>query len=39
MRVEWDPTKAKSNLIKHGISFFDAGSILDIRGTIRPDWT
>ncbi len=23
MSIEWDPTKAKSNLSKHGISFAD----------------
>ena len=23
MRIEWDPTKAKSNLSKHGVSFAD----------------
>lgn len=23
MRVEWDPAKARSNIVKHGISFSD----------------
>ncbi len=28
---EWDPTKTKTNLLKHKISFEDATSILKIK--------
>lgn len=27
--VEWDGTKAKTNLKKHGVSFIEAASVLD----------
>ena len=29
MDFEWDPIKAKSNLLKHGIDFADAAVVLD----------
>ena len=29
MKFEWDETKRKSNLIKHGIDFMDAPKIFD----------
>ncbi len=29
MHVEWDPTKAKSNLKKHGVDFADAAIALE----------
>jgi uncharacterized DUF497 family protein len=29
VHVEWDPSKARSNLAKHGISFSDAETVLD----------
>ncbi len=29
MRFEWDPRKAASNLVKHGIDFADAVSVLE----------
>jgi uncharacterized protein len=27
--VEWDPVKARANLGKHGVSFHEAGTVLD----------
>jgi uncharacterized DUF497 family protein len=27
--LEWDPSKAASNLVKHGVDFHEAGSVLD----------
>jgi uncharacterized DUF497 family protein len=27
--VEWDPNKARTNLIKHGVRFADAGDVLE----------
>ncbi len=27
--IEWDPNKARNNLLKHGISFVDAVSVLE----------
>ena len=27
MKIEWDPEKAGRNLAKHGVSFFEAGSV------------
>ena len=29
MRFEWDPTKARSNLAKHGVAFEDATLVWD----------
>jgi len=38
MGAEWDPNKAKSNLIKHGVRFIDAVDVLDDpRALIVPD--
>jgi len=27
--LEWDPEKAASNLVKHGVDFHEAGTVLD----------
>lgn len=39
MEVEWDATKAASNLKNHGVDFADAASVLldDMALTIRDD--
>ena len=38
MRIVWDPEKAKSNLLKHGVRFSDAESVLfDPRAMTRED--
>lgn len=29
MILEWDPEKAASNLVKHGVDFHEAGTVLD----------
>lgn len=29
MRFEWDPTKAESNIAKHGITFEEAATVFD----------
>ena len=29
MSYEWDPVKAESNLLKHGIDFADAVAVLE----------
>ena len=29
MRVEWDPEKARANLVGHGVSFAEAATVLD----------
>ena len=34
MRIVWDSVKAKRNLAKHGITFEEAGSVLEIGLTI-----
>jgi uncharacterized DUF497 family protein len=36
--IEWDPTKAASNLKKHGVSFEEAASaLLDPNALAQPD--
>jgi uncharacterized protein len=38
MHVEWDPAKARSNLAKHGISFWDVEPVFSDRFAITvPD--
>ena len=38
LRFEWDPTKARSNLTKHGVSFAEACSAFeDILSITIPD--
>lgn len=36
MKFEWDPNKAKRNLVKHGVSFEDAAAVFadPLAGTI-----
>jgi uncharacterized DUF497 family protein len=29
LKLSWDPVKAASNLIKHGVSFAEAGSVFE----------
>jgi uncharacterized DUF497 family protein len=36
--LEWDPDKAESNLVKHGVDFHEAGSVFgDPLATTFPD--
>jgi uncharacterized DUF497 family protein len=38
VRLEWDPRKADANLKKHGVSFHEAGTVLeDLLSTTFPD--
>ena len=38
MRVVWDPRKARTNLLKHGVSLSDAeGAMFDPMGLTRED--
>lgn len=38
MRFDWDPEKAAANLIKHGVSFTEASTVLgDTLGWTYPD--
>lgn len=38
MELEWDPEKAASNLVKHGVSFEEAASVFGDRlATTVPD--
>ncbi|MEK7799808.1 MAG: BrnT family toxin [Acidobacteriota bacterium] len=38
MDIEWDPRKATSNLIKHGVDFADAATVFeDELGRTIPD--
>jgi uncharacterized DUF497 family protein len=38
MEAEWDPNKARSNLIKHGVRFVDAADVMeDPRALTMPD--
>jgi len=34
MPVEWDPKKAASNLVKHGVRFADAVTVLEDESAI-----
>ena len=29
MRYEWDPSKARANLVEHGVSFAEAATVLE----------
>jgi uncharacterized protein len=38
MNVDWDPSKARANRVKHGVSFPDAEAVLfDPNGITRED--
>ena len=38
MRLDWDSTKARENLRKHGVSFTEASSVFnDDHGILLPD--
>lgn len=40
MRVGWDPSKARANLLKHGVRFSDAeGALFDPLALTREDVT
>jgi len=38
MEFEWDPTKSKANINKHGISFEEAASIWRGPLSVKPDY-
>ena len=37
LRFTWDPTKARANLVKHGVTFETAATIFDGRTIELPD--